>query len=405
MVSEKEILDFYKNNSNTITCEVFDISRSYLDRILHDNGIIAHDTKTNRELTNLYRYGVKNTGCSKEKQEKAKQTTKERYGNSNFRNVEKAKQTRILNSGSIEESYRKGTIKIQENNIQKYGVKNFFETDEFKLKSAETCKERYGVDNFRKSSDYMKRYSSTCFDKYGVTHYSKTKDYIEKVSNTCNRKYDSSTWFGSNTAKYKLKSIFQEKYDVKNPMQHSNTKEKLKQSFLDKYGVDNPMKLKEIHRKISKNRNYIASNGEGLDSSYELLVYEFCLKNNIPIKHLIPIEYEFNNSKHITFIDFEIDGILFEVKGGHLLKGCFDYKGVPISKKLEVYRNNNVVIITDDTHTDIFDDVLCGVDINLFNSQLEHPQDFRDDIIRWNRIKYCIQFYKNFISIDELFVI
>lgn len=97
MVDEKEIVEFYASNSNTITCEKFGVSHKQLAEILSKNNVKLHDTKKNRELTNIARYGVSNTGSSQKLREKAKQTTKERYDNENYRNIAKSLETRETN--------------------------------------------------------------------------------------------------------------------------------------------------------------------------------------------------------------------------------------------------------------------------------------------------------------------
>lgn len=131
MVDEKEIVEFYANNSNTITCEKFGISYVQLTEIISKNSVELHDAKKNRELTNIYRYGVSNTGSSQKLRDKAKQTTKKRYGNENYRNVTRALETRKKNCGSVSESYMQGQLKQEQTNLEKYGVKSYFQAQDF----------------------------------------------------------------------------------------------------------------------------------------------------------------------------------------------------------------------------------------------------------------------------------
>lgn len=175
------------------------------------------------------------------------------------------------------------------------------------------------------------------------------------------------------------------------------------------------------------------------DSSYEKDVYEYCIRNKIPIERQIPLEYEYNGTKHTTLIDFKIDDILFEVKGGHLLKGIYDNNGkTPINEKLNVYRQNKVILITDKEGSLIIPkpngvhggsnglkylnkcrDPLIGVDIELFrNPKFPYANDrphcfykvrvdgnrsaleaWDDEKLRWdmikNRINYCGGFIDN----------
>lgn len=68
---------------------------------------------------------VKRFNCKKDKKQSAKlgwATKYELYPSDNINNWKKGQQTRITNSGSIEESYRQSLIKQQETMLEKYGV-------------------------------------------------------------------------------------------------------------------------------------------------------------------------------------------------------------------------------------------------------------------------------------------
>ena len=101
--------------------------------------------------TYINHYGVEHNWKSKECREKAKQTCLKKYGDENYNNREKAKQTILTKYGCNDyniiksrESYFNKTGYnspfenpyivniIINNNINKYGVKYYFETDEYK---------------------------------------------------------------------------------------------------------------------------------------------------------------------------------------------------------------------------------------------------------------------------------
>lgn len=207
----------------------------------------------------------------------------------------------------------------------------------------------------------------------------------------------------------------------------------MESTCLQKYGVTNISQLADTAKKRAETRsNCIASDNTAFDSSWECLVYEYCLRNNIPIKRNISIAFEYQSKIHHTIIDFEIDGMLFEVKGEHLLKGCYDHKQIiPIDVKLDVYRKNNVILITnfrelfkkhnnkinfDKTHP------LIGVDIDLFNNpQFPYANDkpkcfydvkvnhcmsmfeaFNNEAIRWKMIKNRIKYMGGFIDSKQV---
>ena len=156
----------------------------------------------------------------------------------------------------------------------------------------------------------------------------------------------------------KMKQTNIEKYGRELP---HNT-EKSKQTCLETYGVDNASKLRETHIKAAKTRaSAIASDGTAFDSSWEVLVYEYAIQNGYTMETQIPISY---NDTQVTFIDFKINGQLYEVKGAHLLNNCWQEKGITINDKLNCYKENNVIIITDLAQLKYIDSELTYVDIH-----------------------------------------
>lgn len=67
---------------------------------------------------------------------------------------------------------------------------------------------------------------------------------------------------------------------------------------------------------------------------------------------LISLKYLFNNKKHSTYIDFELNGQPIEIKGGHFLKNdgawqnVWDYKNNKLLEtKHQCLIKNNVKIL------------------------------------------------------------
>jgi hypothetical protein len=249
-----------------------------------------------------------------------------------------------------------------------------------------TCLDKYGYEWASQSSEIQQKAKSTCLERYGKPSYSQTKEAKQRYYDTC----------------------------------------------MQKYGVSNPSMLPETHRKASYARTkIIASDGTKLDSSYELIFYEFCLSLGLTVETQIPIQFEYKGETHTTLIDFKVNGMLFETKGSHLLQGCFDHVvPVPIDKKLEIYRQNHVIIVTDlndfteelfkDSNGLKYDDTpLIGVDIELFTDDVRFPyrndrpkcfydvsvnhqksayEAFYDREIRWKMIMNRIQYVGGFID-------
>jgi hypothetical protein len=111
-----------------------------------------------REVT-LEKYGVKCLFSLKEKQEKAKQTKKEKYGNENYNNREKSKRTCL----------------------KKYNTECYVQTKKFKEKSKQTCLKNYGVTNPTKSKKIIEKSIQTCLKNYGVEHPSQNTEICQKA--------------------------------------------------------------------------------------------------------------------------------------------------------------------------------------------------------------------------------
>ena len=122
----------------------------------------------------------------------------------------------------------------------------------------------------------------------------------------------------------------------------------MKQKYKEKLGVENPSQLRYVTmKKVNTMQNAIAIDGSKFDSNYEKYLYEYFLTLNFKIERLIPIEYNYKNKKHITWVDFKINNYLIECKGGHLLTGDFDGNNISTKRKLQVYSENNIILVTD----------------------------------------------------------
>lgn len=365
-----DVIEFYKTNSFTITCEVFHLSYERLTKILADNNVAKHSAKENRELTSLYRFGVKNIAQLENSHEKAKQTTKERYGVENFRNNEKSKQTRISNSGTLENSYASGVNKAKENNIDRYGAEYFFQTDEFKDKAKQTCLERYGVENYRNAAGYSEKLKNTSLEKYGVEHYMSSQQCKDKVKATCNERYGADSWFGSERGKQSVKDSCIKKYGYENAMQSDECRIRAAQLFRNKYGVDNPMKVREFRSKQAQRAH---------SSEFELSAQKWLEEHGCSfVKHYVIGNDErnmihefdfavFSHNKLILLIDCDGEyyhGYLDDVNGRSVNPYVDEYRMLLVPKDVDF-----LVILPEDyeqTLTEYFSDTGLYVD-RVFN--------------------------------------
>lgn len=223
-------------------------------------------------------------------------------------------------------------------------------------------------------------------------------------------------------------------------------KQRISNSITNVWKRRTDMEKNEIHNKVEATTrlndtiNNYSLDGIRFDSSYERDVYEFCKRNYIPIQCQVPLKYIYNNKEHTTYIDFKIDDIYFECKGAHLLSGLYSDKlEVPIEAKLNLYKQNHVILITDKLGSPIIphknsalsnglkylnkcSNPLIGVDIDLFRSpkfpyapdkppcfykvkvdnELSALEAWSNESIRWKMIKNRINYVGGFIDNKEI---
>ena len=179
--------------------------------------------------------------------------TKERiYGNPNYNNLEKHKQTCLERYGK--EDYTNHS-KSEETKLAKYGDPNYCNP----LKNKQTCLERYGVES--------------------VTYLQSMKD------------------------KSKATSIL--KYGVDHPMKSKVVKENFKSSMMKYYGVEFPSQNREIHKKIlssqkmtspeKKINEFLSNNGLEYQYQYECngKCFDFAIFKDNELSILVEVDGEY----------------------------------------------------------------------------------------------------------------
>lgn len=106
--------------------------------------------------------------------EKGKQTKKKKYGDKNYNNLSKMKQTCL----------------------ERYGVENAMMSKEIQERSKQTCLERYGAESYILSEEYrdnlsvyLDRSRQTCLERYGVPIVTQNTEIKQKISKICQEKY------------------------------------------------------------------------------------------------------------------------------------------------------------------------------------------------------------------------
>ena len=210
--------------------------------------------------------------------------------------------------------------------INKYGVENYSQTDEYKERMKKTCLEKYGDENYNN----VEKARQTSLEKYGVTHYSYSTEFSKRYKQFCLQTYGTINSFQSETIK-----------------------EKSKQTCLEKYGKKYYTQTYEYSKNKIKKIKY---DNLTFDSSWEIIVYQYCKKYNIPCEYQpnIKLEYSFENILHIYHPDFIINNKLYEVKGNHFFDGdkmiCpydrDEYKDGLAEAKHQCMIKNGVIILT-----------------------------------------------------------
>ena len=185
-----EILEYYKNNSTTNTCEHFSIKKFYLLYLLEKFNIEKHPRDFERKHSNIAKYGSENPAKGKTWEysneqrkkiiEKIKNTKQQKYGDPNYNNIVKAKQT-CLEKYGVENSFAAPEIveKIKNTKQQKYGDPTYTNRE----KSARTCKEKYGVDNFLSSEYAQEKLRAYNQKRYGTDYAFQSKTWQDSIHN------------------------------------------------------------------------------------------------------------------------------------------------------------------------------------------------------------------------------
>lgn len=253
----------------------------------------------------------------------------------------------------------------------------------------------------------------TNIEKYGTDVPSKNSKVKGKLSDSCKKAQEGIR--KRNLEKYGVENTSQlpeVRKKISNALKSEDCQEKFKSTMRSRYGVDFPMQSEELFKKHAKaSKSAVALDGTKFDSIEEKDVYEFLVRNNVDFQTQVPITYKASDgTSRVTYVDFCIEGILFEVKGGHLLDGVFDYSGVPIADKLNVYRKHHVVVITDEGHRSLFGKPnsnesnglkylnkcsysLIGVDVSLFTNPVfpykgDRPKEFYDVEVSGQKSSY-----------------
>lgn len=228
------------------------------------------------------------------------------------------------------------------NILAKYGetlhskeVNMKFKAENFK----KTCMKKYGGPAPMSSNIIKQKTKETCLKKYGVDHVFKIDSVKDKVTETLISRYGRTNVGTFGTPEFQEAMI--EKYGNIYPMQIEEKRQKIQETLLNKYG--------QLH---APNKKYKYED-QNFDSFPELCFYLYHIKNNIQIcREPVSLEYSFEGNMHRYIPDFQVNGVLFEIKGDQFKDvddtwcNPFDITLSPILKaKHQCAIQHNVIIL------------------------------------------------------------
>lgn len=145
------------------------------------------------------------------------------------------------------------TEKYVETCIERYGVINTFQVEEFKEKSRQTNLERYGVEYPQQSKEINLKTQETCLERYGVNFAFNQTWVYKKIQSTHIKNWGYPFPLMSKEIQNKIKETWRKNYGVDYPLMSKDIQDLCRFAFFEKYGVDNPMHVPEFFHKSQTN--------------------------------------------------------------------------------------------------------------------------------------------------------
>lgn len=189
-----------------------------------------------RRKTCLEKYGVEHPAQSKVVQEKMRKSNLAKYG------VEHPAQSKVVRDKMIKTT------------LERFGVENASQSKAIKDKRKQTMLDRYGVEHVSQVSGVVEKAQAkmeqTNLEKYGVKSPAQNPEIFEKMKQTNLEKYGVEYSVSSEQVKQKAKETNLERYGVENAFESPEIRERAKQANLKKYGVEFASQSEEVKNKI-----------------------------------------------------------------------------------------------------------------------------------------------------------
>ena len=135
------------------------------------------------------------------------------------------------------------------------------------IKTKVTCMEKYGVENIFQYDEFKGKHRKTCLERYGHEYISQVPKIRQKIEDTCYEKYGGSNPMYSNEIKEKVAKTNLERYGVTMPLQNNIVKEKAVQSYY-KNGTIKTSTEQEVLYKIIKEQYACSELNKPFDSCF-----------------------------------------------------------------------------------------------------------------------------------------
>lgn len=161
--------------------------------------------------------------------------------------------------------------KGKQTRLKKYGDENYCNKEKVK----ETLRKTHKI----RGKEIKEKTRQTCLEKYNNPTYNNP----DKIRNTCLEKYNKPSYSGTEECKEKVKQTCLERFGYEFAFYSPEIKEKIKSSFLKRYGVDHPSKSRIIVNKMldTKRRNKTFNTSELEEKIYQWLIEIFSIENVI----------------------------------------------------------------------------------------------------------------------------
>lgn len=226
------------------------------------------------------------------------------------------------------------SIKTEESNMLKYGVKSTNQLEETQIKKRKTNLIKYGVETVSQCSEVKEKFRSTCMDRYGVDHPMRLEETKNKVKDTVMNKYGVENILDLPEIQEKIKQTNIEKYGCENPLQNEDIKNKMIDTNLKRYGVRSTSQVKEFREKQVKT---LYKNSTVKTSIQQ--IYIFRLVGGILNYPISTCNVDILIDENIV-LEYDGGGHLIPIKNGKLTKKAHQQKELKREKflRLEGYK-------------------------------------------------------------------